>query len=72
MRKPRGCREASAVRSLIKPQIAPKWLAADGKSFWLVWTDFQVTDQESARLDLEANKRNVRQAVTAKAMSCRA
>lgn len=23
------------------PIIAPKWIAADGKSFWLVWTDFQ-------------------------------
>ena len=22
-------------------QIAPKWIAADGRSFWLVWTDFQ-------------------------------
>ncbi|QGZ94933.1 DUF4185 domain-containing protein [Terricaulis silvestris] len=28
-----------------QPQIAPKWIAADGKSFWLVWGDFQgVTD----------------------------
>jgi hypothetical protein len=24
-----------------QPQIAPKWIAKDGKSFWLVWTDFQ-------------------------------
>jgi hypothetical protein len=24
-----------------QPQIGPKWIAADGKSFWLVWTDFQ-------------------------------
>jgi hypothetical protein len=23
------------------PQIAPKWIAADGKSFWLVWTEAQ-------------------------------
>jgi hypothetical protein len=23
-----------------QPQIAPKWIAADGESFWLVWTDF--------------------------------
>jgi hypothetical protein len=23
------------------PQIAPKWIAPDGKSFWLVWSDFQ-------------------------------
>ena len=24
-----------------QPQIAPKWIAEDGKSFWLVFTDFQ-------------------------------
>jgi hypothetical protein len=24
-----------------QPQISPKWIAPDGKSFWLVWTDFQ-------------------------------
>ena len=24
-----------------QPQIAPKWIAPDGSSFWLVWTDFQ-------------------------------
>lgn len=24
-----------------QPQIAPKWIAADGRSLWLVWTDFQ-------------------------------
>ena len=27
-----------------QPQIAPKWIAADGRSFWLVWTDFQEID----------------------------
>jgi hypothetical protein len=27
-----------------QPQIAPKWIADDGKSFWLVWTDFQAVD----------------------------
>lgn len=27
-----------------QPQISPKWIAADGKSFWLVWTDFQSPD----------------------------
>lgn len=26
------------------PQIAPKWIAPDGKSFWLVWTDFQLVE----------------------------
>lgn len=25
-------------------QIAPKWIAADGKSFWLVWTDYQEVE----------------------------
>ena len=24
-----------------QPQIAPRWIAPDGQSFWLVWTDFQ-------------------------------
>jgi hypothetical protein len=24
-----------------QPQIVSKWIADDGKSFWLVWTDFQ-------------------------------
>jgi Domain of unknown function (DUF4185) len=23
------------------PQIAPAWISADGKSFWLVWSDYQ-------------------------------
>ncbi len=27
-----------------QPQIGPKWIAPDGKSFWLVWTDFQFID----------------------------
>ena len=27
-----------------QPQISPKWIAADGKSFWLVWTDYQQID----------------------------
>ncbi len=26
------------------PRIAPKWIAADGKSFWLVWPDLQGLD----------------------------
>ncbi len=36
------------------PQIAPKWIAADGKSFWLVWSDAQGYDdfmRESQRPD---------------------
>jgi hypothetical protein len=31
-----------------QPQIAPRWIAEDGNSFWLVWTDFQ-TDAEKRR-----------------------
>ncbi len=27
-----------------QPQIPPKWIGRDGRSFWLVWTDFQVID----------------------------
>lgn len=33
--------EGYAAARAYQPQIAPKWIAADGKSFWLVWTDFQ-------------------------------
>ena len=46
-----------------QPQIAPKWIAADGKSFWLVWTDFQVIDGKRPhyafnvqRVDVELGK----------------
>ncbi|MFA5057422.1 MAG: DUF4185 domain-containing protein [Opitutaceae bacterium] len=28
-----------------QPQIAPKWIAPDGKSFWLVWTDYRHNDE---------------------------
>jgi len=34
-----------------QPQIAPKWIAPDGKSFWLVWTDFQHTSEFWAVID---------------------
>lgn len=34
------------------PQIAPKWIAADGKSFWLVWTDAQQTTSEDVSTPL--------------------
>jgi hypothetical protein len=32
-----------------QPQISPKWIAPDGRSFWLVWTDFQTRDEECKR-----------------------
>jgi hypothetical protein len=41
------------------PQIAPKWIAADGKSFWLVWSDFQSkcnAPGEGQRLEEEGKK----------------
>src|SRR5262249_2611885 len=37
-----------AAARAFAPQIAPKWIAPDGKSFWLVWSDFQG---EAARND---------------------
>jgi hypothetical protein len=37
---PAGDRNARAYQ----PQIAPKWIAADVKSFWMVWTDFQIVE----------------------------
>jgi hypothetical protein len=27
-----------------QPHIAPKWIAPDGRSFWLVWSDYQMRD----------------------------
>lgn len=35
------------------PQIAPKWIAADGKSLWLVWSDYQEVDEKSGRQSRE-------------------
>lgn len=49
--------ERSNAARAYEPQIAPKWIAADGKSFWLVWTDFQVTDKEAAKLAVQDFKR---------------
>ncbi len=36
--------EGDEAARAYQPQIPPKWIAPDGKSFWLVWTDFQVVD----------------------------
>ncbi|GFE91917.1 hypothetical protein GCM10011488_68710 [Steroidobacter agaridevorans] len=41
------------------PQISPKWLAKDGKSLWLVWSDFQVTDNEASKRATEDFKRHM-------------
>jgi hypothetical protein len=29
-----------------QPQISPKWISEDGKSFWMVWTDFQLVGDQ--------------------------
>jgi hypothetical protein len=34
-----------------QPQIAPKWIAPDGRSFWLVWTDYQEVKGSGAFFD---------------------
>lgn len=39
-----------------QPQIAPRWIAADGRSFWLVWTDFQVIDGKRPYYAFNAQK----------------
>jgi hypothetical protein len=43
---PAGDKDARAYQA----QIAPKWIAPDGKSFWLVWTDFQGAENASLKL----------------------
>lgn len=34
----------SAARAFA-PQISPKWIAPDGKSLWLVWSDYQMINE---------------------------
>jgi hypothetical protein len=43
----------SAARAY-QPQIAPKWIAKDGKSFWLVWTEYEDASAEDALDVLES------------------
>jgi len=40
------------------PQISPKWVSDDGKSFWMVWSDFQskATQVESQHLREQAKR----------------
>ncbi|MQP67896.1 DUF4185 domain-containing protein [Niveispirillum sp. SYP-B3756] len=37
------------------PQIAPKWIAPDGKSFWLVWADLKGIREFSGDMDRAGN-----------------
>lgn len=48
--------EGDAAARAFQPQIAPKWIAPDGRSFWLVWSDYQQKEREvwerfTARVD---------------------
>jgi hypothetical protein len=39
-----------------QPQISPKWISDDGKSFWMVFTDFQAIDGERTFYDYNVQK----------------
>ena len=39
-----------------QPQIPPRWLAPDGKSFWMVFTDFQYVDGKQVGYDFNYQK----------------
>ncbi len=46
-----------AAARATSPVIAPKWIAADGRSFWLVWTDVQkASDEDVLALLLERQR----------------
>ncbi len=38
------------------PQISPKWIAEDGKSFWLVWTDFKLVGESNTYPDQQRDE----------------
>ena len=48
----------SAARAY-QPQIAPRWIAPDGKSFWLVFTDFQEIDGRRPYYSFNYQKVNI-------------
>lgn len=49
------------------PIIAPKWIAADGKSFWIVWSDLQrkASKEELERFRKESKQMSPRDRVQA-------
>ena len=55
---PLGHHQRPAARAY-QPQISPKWIAQDGKLFWLVWTDFQQRGKkgELERMEEEAKQK---------------
>ena len=42
-----------------QPQIAPKWISSDGKTFWLVWTDFRMVGDTAPYYAFNCQKVNV-------------
>jgi hypothetical protein len=36
------------------PSIAPKWISADGRSFWLVWSDYEFKGDEGDNYNPDA------------------
>jgi len=42
-----------------QPQIAPKWIAENGKSFWLVWTDVQPGSSSEAPTEFNASSKTL-------------
>ena len=49
------------------PIIAPKWIAKDGKSFWIVWSDLQrkASKEELEQLRKESSQMSARDRVQA-------
>jgi hypothetical protein len=52
------------VARAYQPQIAPKWIAEDGKSFWLVWTDLQGVQKMVPEYDRLIKEKYDRNAMT--------
>lgn len=51
---------SDAAARCYSPVIAPKWIGPDGKSFWLVWTDFQqkLSEHQVSRREEEIKRLN--------------
>lgn len=52
---PAGDQETRAYQ----PQISPKWISEDGKSFWMVWTDFRLVGDERPYYAFNCQKVNL-------------
>jgi hypothetical protein len=49
-----------ANASPYQPQIAPKWIAPDGRSFWLVWSDCRFPMISLANAEIELRKKHLK------------